>query len=125
MWPIFQAVVATRTTYMFAPDTPRDEAPAYWFGAGIVCWVAEEDGRILGFYKLTPNRRDLGSHVANASFMVDPAATGRGIGEALGRHCLGEASRAGYAAMQFNFVVSTNDPAVALWKKLGFQIVGV
>jgi ribosomal protein S18 acetylase RimI-like enzyme len=71
-----------------------------------------------------PNRRGLGAHVANASFMVDPRAQGRRIGEALGRHCLQEAKRAGYLSMQFNFVVSTNTPAVGLWRKLGFEVVG-
>lgn len=124
MWPIFQAVVATGTTYVFAPETPRDEACAYWFGPGIRCFVAEDAGRIVGFYKLIPNRRDLGSHVSNASFMIDPGYAGRGAGTALGLHCLREAKRAGFLAMQFNFVVSTNQAAVALWKKLGFEIVG-
>jgi ribosomal protein S18 acetylase RimI-like enzyme len=73
---------------------------------------------------MIPNRGGLGSHVANASFMVDPSAHGRGAGRAMGEHCLNEARKAGYAAMQFNFVVSTNTAGVALWKKLGFQIVG-
>lgn len=26
--------------------------------------------------------------------------------------------------MQFNFVISTNTPAVNLWQKLGFKIIG-
>jgi ribosomal protein S18 acetylase RimI-like enzyme len=124
MWPIFQAVVATGTTYVFAPDTSRDDAHAYFIGPDIASWVAEEEGCIAGMYRLVPNRRDLGSHVANASFMVDPSSAGRGIGRAMGLHCLREARRAGFLAMQFNFVVSTNTSAVMLWKKLGFDIVG-
>jgi L-amino acid N-acyltransferase YncA len=124
MWPIFQAVVATGTTYVFAPDTPREDAYAYFIGPGIRCFVAEDAGRIVGMYKLIPNRRDLGAHVANASFMVDPAYAGRGAGHALGMHCLDKARRAGFLAMQFNFVVSTNASAVRLWHRLGFQIVG-
>jgi L-amino acid N-acyltransferase YncA len=124
MWPIFQAVVATGTTYTFAPDTSREEAHAYWFGPGIRSWVAEEDGRVVGMYKLIENHGGLGSHVANASFMVDPAASGRGVGRRMGEHCLREARKAGFIAMQFNFVVSTNEPAVALWRTLGFDIVG-
>ena len=124
MWRIFQAVIATETTYAFAADTSEAEARAYFLAPGLASWVAEDDGRIVGMSKLIPNRRDLGSHVANASFMVDPGAQGRGVGEALGRHSLQEAKRAGYLAMQFNFVVSTNTAAVALWRKLGFEIVG-
>lgn len=124
MWPIFQAVVATGTTYVFAPETPYEEARAYFIGPDIRCFVAEDDGRIVGMYKLIANRRDLGSHVANASFMVDPTYIGRGAGKTMGRHCLHEARRAGFLAMQFNFVVSTNQPAVGLWQRLGFAIVG-
>ena len=124
MWRIFQAVVAGGDTYLFAADTSRDVALEYFMGPDISSWVAEIDGEILGMYKLIANRRDRGSHVANASFMVDPAAQGKGVGRAMGEHCLAQATQAGYQAMQFNFVVSTNTAAVELWKKLGFSIVG-
>jgi L-amino acid N-acyltransferase YncA len=126
MWHIFQAVVAPGTSYAFAADTRREDGLPYFIGPGIASWVAEDEGRVVGMYKLVPNRRGmaLASHVANASFMVEPGHTGRGIGKALGLHCLREARRAGYLAMQFNSVVSTNTPAVTLWKKLGFEIVG-
>jgi ribosomal protein S18 acetylase RimI-like enzyme len=140
MRAIFYAVVATGTSYVFASDTSDDDARAYWLGPGISTWVAEDkdeghgDGegeadrdderRILGMYKLIPNRRDRGSHIGNASFMVDPNSQGRRVGETLGRHCLREAKRAGFLAIQYNFVVSTNTAAVRLWRKLGFDIVG-
>jgi L-amino acid N-acyltransferase YncA len=124
MWNIFHSVVATGTTYALAADTGEEEARAYWFATGIQSWVADNEGQVVGFYKLMANRRDLGSHVANASFMVDPCCQGQRIGETLGRHCLQEAKRAGYLAMQFNFVVSTNSAAVGLWRKLGFEVVG-
>ncbi len=124
IWPIFQAVVAGEDTYVFAADTRREDAFAYWFGPGVSCFVAEVDDRVTGMYKLVANQRDLGNHVANASFMVDPAASGKGVGKAMGLHCLREAKRAGFLAMQFNFVVSTNTGAVALWRKLGFAVVG-
>jgi ribosomal protein S18 acetylase RimI-like enzyme len=75
-------------------------------------------------YKIIANQRDLGSHVANASYMVDPGKAGRGVGKAMGLHSLREARRAGFLAMQFNLVVSTNEAAVALWKKIGFSIAG-
>jgi L-amino acid N-acyltransferase YncA len=121
---IFRAVVATGDTYSFNADMTDDDAVGYFLGPGITSFVAEDDGRVIGMYKLIPNRVGRGSHVANASFMVDPAAQGKGAGRALGEHCLDEARRQGYDAMQFNFVVSTNTAGVALWTKLGFTIVG-
>ncbi|GAP95544.1 GNAT family N-acetyltransferase [Leptolyngbya sp. NIES-2104] len=124
IWTIFKTVIEPGDTYVFAPDTSREDAFSYWFGAGVTAYVAETAGQIVGMYKIVPNQRDLGSHVANASFMVDPNCHGQGIGKAMGIHCLQEAKRLGYLAIQFNFVVSTNHAAVALWQKLGFSIVG-
>ena len=124
MWPIFQAVVITGTTYVFAPETSYQDAFTYWFATGVTSYVAEDAEQIIGMYKLIANQRDLGSHVANASFMVHSEYCGQGIGKAMGLHCLREAKNAGYLAIQFNFVVCTNEAAVSLWKKLGFSIVG-
>jgi GNAT superfamily N-acetyltransferase len=116
IWSIFHDVVATGDSYVFAAETPRSAAIAYFFGPGIVSRVSERDGRVVGMYKLIPNRIDRGSHVANASFMVSPSAAGRGVGREMGEDCLREAKRAGFLAMQFNFVVSTNSAAVSLWQ---------
>lgn len=124
MWAIFHEVVASEDTYVFAAETSRDDARAYWFGPGVTSYVATDEAQVLGMYKLIPNQRDLGSHVANASFMVGSVARGRGVGRMMGEHCILEARKAGYLAMQFNFVVSTNTPAVKLWRSLGFEIVG-
>jgi ribosomal protein S18 acetylase RimI-like enzyme len=125
MWNIFQELIASGDTYYFAADTSRDDCHAYWFGRGIKTWVAVlNTGRLLGMYRLLPNQLDRGAHVANASFMVSPAAQGVGIGKMLGRHCLEQARRDGYLAMQFNYVVSTNVSAVLLWKRLGFSVIG-
>ena len=124
IWAIFHAVIATGDTYSFDPETPRDEALAYWFRADTHTYVAQQEGRIVGSYILKPNRPGLGSHVANASFMVAPAARGLGVGRRMAEHCLDEARRLGFRAMQFNFVVSTNKPAIRLWQQLGFTIVG-
>jgi L-amino acid N-acyltransferase YncA len=124
IWQIFRAVVAGGDTYVFAPDTPREEALAYWFNPTTRTYVAAIASRVVGTYILRPNRPGLGSHVANAAFMVSPDARGLGVGRAMGEHCLAEATGLGYRAMQFNFVVSTNESAVHLWEQLGFRIVG-
>jgi L-amino acid N-acyltransferase YncA len=124
MWRIFHAVVASGDTYVFAPGTSREDAFDYFLGPGVTSFVAEADGSIVGMYKIVPNRRDLGAHVANASYMVDPAYSGRGVGRQMALHSLDEARARGFLAMQFNFVVSTNARAVQLWQSLGFVIVG-
>lgn len=124
MWGIFGDVVRGGDAYVFAPATPEPDAHAYWFGPGIASFVATDGEEVLGMYKLVANQRDLGSHVANASFMVAPAAQGRGIGRTMGLDALEEARGRGFLAMQFNFVVSTNRAAVGLWRSLGFEIAG-
>jgi GNAT superfamily N-acetyltransferase len=102
----------------------REEALAYWFRPGTHTYVAEEDRRVVGTCILKRNQAGAGSHVANAAFMVAPDARGQGIGRAMGEHCLSEARRLGFRAMQFNFVVSTNTSAIHVWEQLGFKIVG-
>ena len=124
IWQIFRAVVAGGDTYVFDPNISRRKALAYWLGPKTRCYVALSDQGIVGSYILKANQPGLGSHVANAGFMVSPSARGRGIGRAMAEHCLLEAHRLGFRAMQFNFVVSTNSRAIALWKSLGFKIVG-
>ena len=124
MWRIFRAVVETEDTYYFAASTSREDAFDYFLGRGVTSFVGEAEGAIVGMYKIVPNHRDLGSHVANASYMVDPAYSGRGVGREMGRHSLDQARARGFLAMQFNFVVSTNTRAVRLWQRLGFSIVG-
>ena len=124
VWKIFQATIAPGDAFVYDPKTPREEAMAYWFAKGTRTYVAEENGKIVGSYILRDNRPGLGNHVSNAGFMVDPAARGSGVGRAMGEHALSEARRLGYRAMQFNFVISTNESAVHLWQQLGFKIVG-
>jgi ribosomal protein S18 acetylase RimI-like enzyme len=124
IWDIFHAVVAPGDTYAFEPHTSREEALTYWLHSSARCYVAERDGIIVGTYILKPNQPGLGSHIANAAFMVAPTARGLGVGRIMGEHCVSEARRLGFRAMQFNFVVSTNEPAIRLWQQLGFKIVG-
>jgi L-amino acid N-acyltransferase YncA len=124
IWTIFHDVIASADTYAFDSQMPRQDALAYWFRSDGHTYVAESDGRVVGTYILRANQVGPGSHVANAAFMVPPDAQGQGIGRAMGEHCLNEARRLGFRAMQFNFVVSTNESAIRLWQRLGFEIVG-
>ena len=124
VWQIFREVVRRGDTYAYDPATTREQARSIWMSDEVSTFVACIDERIAGTYILKANQPGLGAHVANAGYMVKEEFYGRGVGRAMCEHSLEEARRRGFLAMQFNLVVSTNDAAVALWKKLGFRIVG-
>jgi ribosomal protein S18 acetylase RimI-like enzyme len=145
IWNIFHEVVAAGDTYALDPNISREDALACWFASGTCTYVAEGDAvgdgvsvpekqtasptsirarQIFGTYILRPNQSGGGSHVANAGFMVSASARGQGLGRAMAEHCLHEARRLGFRAIQFNYVISTNIGAIRLWQDLGFEIVG-
>jgi L-amino acid N-acyltransferase YncA len=125
IWPFFARIVAEGETYAYPEGLTQAEAAPLWMeSAPARTVVAVLDGAVVGSAKMGPNRPGRGAHVATASFMVDPATRGRGVGRALGEHVLGWARSEGYHAMQFNAVVETNEAAVALWRSLGFRVIG-
>ena len=125
LWSIIEGVTRAGETYTYPLDLTEAAACAMWTPAAPGrTLVAVEDGRVLGAAKVTPNQMGPGAHVANGSFMVSPEARGRGVARSLGEAALAFARDAGFRSMQFNAVVETNHVAVALWRKLGFEIVG-
>lgn len=124
VWPIFHEVVSSGDTYAFDPATTLAEARAVWTTPPTRAFVAELDGDAVGTYMLRPSQPGLGNHVANAGYMVAREARGRGIARAMCEHSMAEARAAGFRAMQYSFVVSTNTTAVALWQRCGFAVVG-
>ena len=124
IWKIINAVISRGDTYVFEPETPRDEMLDYWFAPEKHVYVAEEEGKIVGTFWLKPNYPGLGSHVCNAAYMVAPDMSGRGVGRKMAEFSLDEARRLGFTAMQFNFVVKSNIFAVKLWQVIGFEIIG-
>jgi len=112
------------STYTIDPDISEADALGYWLSADKETFVAESDGMILGTYFMRPNQRGGGRHVCNCGYITSAGATGRGIARAMCVHSLAHARSRGYRAMQFNFVVATNERAVRLWQSLGFDTVG-
>jgi L-amino acid N-acyltransferase YncA len=126
IWTFFRTIVAAGDTYMYPRDIAEDDARASWMAPppGCTLVAVDDDGTVLGSAKIAPNQSGPGAHVANAGFIVDPAHGRRGVGRALAEHALDRARVDGYRSMQFNAVVETNTGAVALWRSLGFVIVG-
>jgi ribosomal protein S18 acetylase RimI-like enzyme len=124
IWPLFRSVIAGGDTYSYPPDMRFEEAQALWTTPPSRTFVASDGDRIVGCYLLKPNQPGFGDHVANCGYMVAAAARGRGVASAMCEHSLDEARRAGFSAMQFNYVVASNATAVRLWQRHGFSIVG-
>lgn len=124
IWPLFREVVAGGDTYAYDPAISFEAAKALWMTAPARVFAATENGALLGCYVLKPNQPGLGDHVANAGYMVSPQARGKGVASAMCEHSMDMARAAGFVAMQFNFVVASNEVAVGLWQKHGFAIIG-
>lgn len=124
IWSIIGPVIRAGETYTLPTDMTEIEAVRYWTGSDRRPFVAEDDGVPLGTYYLRANQAGGGSHVANCGYMTHAAARGRGIARAMCEHSLDEARKLGFLAMQFNFVVSTNERAVHLWLSMGFEQAG-
>jgi ribosomal protein S18 acetylase RimI-like enzyme len=124
IWAILEPTIRSGETYTLPPDMPRDEALAYWTSPAHEVFVTEHGGEVRGTYFLRANQRGGGSHVANCGYITGPGAEGRGLGRAMCAHSLDRARVRGFKAMQYNFVISTNERAVRLWQSFGFEIVG-
>jgi L-amino acid N-acyltransferase YncA len=126
IWPFFRDIVSAGETYAYPDSLSADQAQAMWTPGADGCTVVAVDGESgLGAALVQANRPGRGAHVATASFMVSPAAQGRGVGRQLGEYALRWATDRGFRAMQFNAVVDTNTAAVRLWESLGFETVGI
>jgi ribosomal protein S18 acetylase RimI-like enzyme len=124
IWNIIGPVIRAGETYALDRDMSEADALAYWLGPDKETFVAEEEGAILGTYYMRPNQAGGGGHVCNCGYVTAAEACGRGVARRMGEHSLEHARGRGYRAMQFNFVVSSNERAVRLWQSLGFEIAG-
>jgi ribosomal protein S18 acetylase RimI-like enzyme len=124
IWRILEPAFRAGETYPIPRDVSRADALAYWRTPGHMIFVADDGGEVAGTYYLRANNRGGGAHVANCGYIVLPAAQGRGVARTMCEHSLGEAKQRGFTAMQFNFVIASNERAVKLWQSCGFRIVG-
>ncbi|MFI7285655.1 GNAT family N-acetyltransferase [Streptomyces anulatus] len=126
IWPFFHAIVAAGETLTYPLDLGEEDAEGWWFVAAPsrVVVAVDDAGTVLGTAKMNRNHMGNGSHIASATYMVDPAHSGRGVGRALCEYTVDWARAEGYLAMQFNAVVETNTHAVKLYRSIGFDVIG-
>ena len=125
IWGFMQDVFRGGDSYPVAPNVTEKEAKAYWFAEDKITHVAiDAAGTVLGTYYIRPNQPSLGAHICNCGYIVSAASRGRGIASLMCLHSQEFGAKQGYRGMQYNLVVSTNEGAVRLWKKHGFEIIG-
>jgi L-amino acid N-acyltransferase YncA len=124
IWRIFHEIAYLGETYAYPRNITQAEAMKLWLELPRKTYVAEENAQIGGTYYIKTNQLGGGSHVCNCGYMVATTARGKGLATALCEHSQKVAIELGYKAMQFNFVISTNQAAIRLWSKLGFDTVG-
>lgn len=124
IWAILEPIIRAGETYTLPRAMSRDDALGFWFSPGHEVFVAEMENKIVGTYFLRANQMGGGTHVCNCGYMTAPAYYGYGVARAMCEHSLAHARTRGFRAMQFNFVVSTNERAVRVWESFGFQTVG-
>jgi ribosomal protein S18 acetylase RimI-like enzyme len=124
IWEIIAPMIRAGETYPLARDLSRSDALAYWCSPDHEVSLADDAGRVVGTYYLRPNQKGGGSHVGNCGYATAPSAEGRGVGRTMCEHSIATARVRGFHALQFNFVVSTNERAIRLWQTCGFEIVG-
>jgi len=125
IYPFYSVIMAEGRTYAFPEQQSLEEARPWWMEQPPGCTVVAVEGEtVLGSAKMGPNRQGRGSHIATASFLVDPRRRGKGVGRALGEHVIDWSRAQGFRGIQFNAVVEVNEPAVHLWKSLGFEVIG-
>ncbi|WP_306016862.1 GNAT family N-acetyltransferase [Oceanicaulis sp. MMSF_3324] len=124
VWAILEPMLRAGETYAMPRDWSRKDALAYWLGADKHAFVAEDESAVLGVYYLRTNQMGGGAHVCNCGYVTAPNAQGRGVARAMAEHSFETARALGYRAMQYNFVVATNERAIGLWRSYGFEVVG-
>ena len=124
IWALLQPVFRAGDTYAVDPLIDRDAAIAYWMEADKTAFILRIEGQAVGTYYIRPNQPGGGAHICNCGFITAPSARGEGVARRMLDHALIEAKQQGYRAMQFNFVLASNQRALAIWQRNGFATIG-
>jgi L-amino acid N-acyltransferase YncA len=123
VWQTLEPTIRAGESIALDENMTRAGALQYWFSPTHEVFVAEQEGTVVGTYYLRANQGG-SAHVADSLYVVSPAATGRGIAQAMCEHSLNHARARGFLALQLNFVLSSEERRLKLWQRAGFKIVG-
>ena len=116
--------VARERRYLAALEAPPLERMQVFVSgvvkAGHVQFVADDDGKLLGWCDALPGEASAGTaHVARLGMGVHQDHRGRGLGRALMEATIEKVRARGLEKIELS-VYSSNAPAIALYRKLGF-----
>lgn len=125
LWEILRPIIEAGETYAIPRTWAREDALSYWTGAGHTVYLAvNKSNEVVGTFFIHPNQKGGGAHVCNCGYATASGVMGKGVGYEMCQYSLQIAKEQGFRAMQYNFVISSNTRAVALWQRCGFQIIG-
>lgn len=122
IWSMLEPVFRAGDTYAVDQEISRADALAYWTSENAYVVEAEDD--LVGTFYIRKNQSGGGRFVCNCGYVTKRGAQGRGVARAMLEFSLSEAKELGFSAMQFNFVLSTNTRAIAIWEQAGFLEIG-
>jgi ribosomal protein S18 acetylase RimI-like enzyme len=121
---IWNEVVLEGLTFPWIEPFTTEQLLEVWKPEDTVCCAVDANDTVLGVFHVHPNNVGRCAHIANCGYMVASFARRQGIGRMLVQGSIEAARAAGFKAMQFNAVVSTNTAALALYQSEGFVIIG-
>lgn len=124
LYEIFQEVVDSGIQFPYESSSKEEFKHQFFSPDSQVFVCLSPTNELIGGFYLKGNYSGRSDHIANAAYMLKKSARGKGIGTQLVKASLQLAKERGFAAMQYNMVLSQNQIAVKLYHKLGFKIVG-
>src|SRR3954447_10802555 len=125
MAAIYNAGIAERVA-TFETRTKSAAALAAVIEAGQLLLVAERDGEVVAFAKVSPydDANHYYSDIGEATLYVDPRARRSGVGRGLMEAVAEAAEERGYYKL-VGKIFTSNEPSIAMVKACGWREVGV
>lgn len=122
---ILNEVIEEGISYPQENTLNYSEFKAYYLSHEVFILKFKENEEVIGSFYIKPNFPGRCDHFCNGGFIVDKNHRGLGAGKVMGFHYLRLANLLGYKSSFFNLVFSNNQPALNLWRNLGFKELNI